>query len=197
MSNYDELIESLKHRAVDPKTRTDHAGFAVPPLFPPATQEMVAMAEEGLGFRLPELLARVCCEVANGGFGPGDGLIGLPGGYQEDGCSVLDLYRELKPGVSTEWNWPERMLPIVDWGCAMFSCVDCKSADSRIAMSEEAILSQTAYDLRGWLEEWCHGERLWDKMFEACDWEEKSIINPFTGKPATIKRRVRRPSEGR
>ncbi|MDX6329418.1 MAG: hypothetical protein QOI83_1801 [Streptomycetaceae bacterium] len=40
-----------------------------------ATPEAVAEAEEVIGFPLPPLLRRLYLEVANGGFGPDEGIL--------------------------------------------------------------------------------------------------------------------------
>jgi hypothetical protein len=197
MSNDTELIESLRRRVSDPRTRTDHPESALPALPAPATAEAVAGAEEELGFRLPELLARLYVEIANGGFGPGFGVIGLPGGYLDDGRSIVALYRELKPGAVTEWHWPDGLLPICDWGCAILSCIDCRSPDCGMIFSEETELTRIPYNLTEWLEAWCRGERLWDQWEQMFDWEEVSIIDPFTRKPMIRRRRVRPARESR
>ena len=117
MPNDTDLIESLRRRIGDPRNRTDHPKRALPTLAAPATAKAIARAEAELGFKLPELLARIYREIANGGFGPGYGIIGLTGGYLDNGRSIVDLYRELKPGSITEWQWPDGLLPICDWGC--------------------------------------------------------------------------------
>jgi hypothetical protein len=48
-----------------------------------------------MGFSLPPLLGRLWVEVANGGFGPGYGLLGLNGGCAADvvNLTLPDLYR--------------------------------------------------------------------------------------------------------
>ena len=50
------------------------------PLPAPATPEQLSEAERRLGVELPPLLRRLYLEVANGGFGPGSGLVGVVGG---------------------------------------------------------------------------------------------------------------------
>ncbi|EFH82016.1 SMI1/KNR4 family protein [Ktedonobacter racemifer] len=49
--------------------------------FPPATQQQIMETEQKLGFSLPPLLRLLYTEVANGGFGPGYGILGAEGGY--------------------------------------------------------------------------------------------------------------------
>jgi len=73
-----------------------------------------------LGFRFPEPLRRVYLEVANGGFGPGYGLVGVaPTGARIDGLvktgRAVEVYREARDhGL---WLWPEGFLPLVHLGC--------------------------------------------------------------------------------
>lgn len=55
------------------------AGF----LFPPATEEQLHQTEQRMGYPHPPLLRALYLHVANGGFGPWEGLIGTPGGFSE------------------------------------------------------------------------------------------------------------------
>ena len=57
-----------------------HVGFA----FSPATEEQLRKTEEVMGFAHPPLLRALFLSVANGGFGPGTGMIGAFGGYCTD-----------------------------------------------------------------------------------------------------------------
>ena len=74
----DTLIQRIQTRGEDPELRISLGKSKS--LFPPTTFETVAAAEVRLGFRLPPLLRRIYTEVANGGIGPGTGLVGLSGG---------------------------------------------------------------------------------------------------------------------
>lgn len=56
------------------------SGFA----YPPASEEQLHLTEETLGFSLPSALCALYGQVANGGFGPGFGIIGAIGGYAND-----------------------------------------------------------------------------------------------------------------
>lgn len=53
--------------------------------FPPATEQQIKETEQQLGFPLPLLLRLLYTQIANGGFGPGYGIIGAL-----DGFSLLD-----------------------------------------------------------------------------------------------------------
>jgi hypothetical protein len=51
-------------------------------LCPPATTEQVTFTEQQLGVSLLEPLRRYYLELANGGFGPSYGVLGVHGGYE-------------------------------------------------------------------------------------------------------------------
>ncbi len=94
----------------------------------PLTAEKASSIEERLGFTLPLSLRALYIEVGNGGFGPGYGLYpldddgGAPTAITEYAiCTRLDV--EDYPG----WNWPVGLLPICDWGCAVYSYVYCSN----------------------------------------------------------------------
>jgi SMI1 / KNR4 family (SUKH-1) len=99
--------------------------------FPPATEEQLHETEEALGFPLPPLLRLLYTRIANGGFGPGYGIIGAIDGFPlEDGmgdniaygylsainsCTLIRLdesemisrarwYRELKTLASSDYK---------------------------------------------------------------------------------------------
>ena len=120
-------------------------GFA----FPPASEAQLAATEEALGFPLPETLRALYTLVANGGFGPSQGITGARGGY----CFGLDMrettldgYTDTDPmrhyfdlmtyeaahGLATSLilppqTWPARFLQFVYWGCAEDTYIDARS----------------------------------------------------------------------
>lgn len=49
--------------------------------FPPATEQQIKETELLLGFPLPPLLRQLYTQIANGGFGPGYGIVGVMNGY--------------------------------------------------------------------------------------------------------------------
>lgn len=89
---------------------------AAPSILPaPAGEASIAAAEAALGVTLPPVLRRVYSEVADGGFGPGEGILPL--------SEVVRTYRELRdPGQMPRGrSWPDAMLPLVElspgWEC--------------------------------------------------------------------------------
>lgn len=120
------------------------------PLPAPASEEQLNAAERRLGFALPPLLRRVYAEVANGGVGPGPGLLGVKGGQANNhGKSVEDLYAEMLEAVqeNQRWLWPPGLLPIVDQG-GVYVSVDA-TAPHRIVEFDFEELDEEGRD-GGW-----------------------------------------------
>lgn len=163
----DQLIHDLRARASASQDLPDVA-----------TVSAVAAAEAALGFSLPPLLSRIYTEVANGGFGPDYGLIGLAGGHSDDqGQDIVALYRQT---CSQSWRqhrprWPDRLLRILHWGCAMYTTVDCTSPDFRLFHfepnpSEEELgfpncLIPHSYGLHEFFEAWLDGADIMNDVF--------------------------------
>jgi hypothetical protein len=72
-------------------------------------------------------------------------------------------------------------------GCAIWSCLDCRTDDGHIVTAAgEEQLTITHHDLRSWLRSWLDGADLWEEMFEPAP--SAMGINPFTRRPIEIKR---------
>ncbi len=85
-------------------------------------------AEVDLGFPIPAPLRRLYLEVGDGGFGPGYGFYGLASGTEQfPDENVVYLYTLFRKGDPEDpsFSWPHRLLPVLDWGCAIRTCVDC------------------------------------------------------------------------
>lgn len=173
--NEDELIRVLRKRF----------GSAV------AAASDVSRAEDALGFKLPRFYKRLLTEVANGGFGPGQGIVGLPpDGHLDDdiGELVVRDYLDGRAGSDPKLRTPEGILVLCSWGCGIISHVDAFSPDEMVVTSEllgdEVRYVRTAESLRKWLESWNAGADLQATMFEVVAYREG--INPFTKKPHTF-----------
>ena len=87
------------------RVRKRVAGQALPP---PASPRELAESEERIGFDLPPLLRSIYSEIANGGFGPGYGFIGLitrvPLG-QFKGDSAVELFESFRDGDPEYPTW--------------------------------------------------------------------------------------------
>lgn len=107
-------------------TAARDGGLLVP--LPPlllATPKAVAQAERIIGYPLPRLLRRLYLEAGNGGFGPRSGILGVGGDVSHgDSEDLAQLHQESisDPGSP----WPPWLIGIFDWGCAIWSLVDCR-----------------------------------------------------------------------
>ena len=146
--------------------------------FDPASAEAIGAAEESLDFALPPFLKRVFCEIGNGGFGPGQGLLGVAGGAtDEHGNSLVDLYDSLSAPNPEDpgWNWPSHLVPLCLWGDLTYSCVDCSSLEGKIVTFDangyrpgedlDHFLDPQELTLDSWLRAWAEGVDLWSRMF--------------------------------
>ena len=178
----DELIQCLRNRARDTQTQTDYASRGCPPLPGVASAICISEAESTLGFRMHDLHRRVLAEVANGGFGPGDGLIGLPGGRVDDEVhSILELRHRLWTDAETA-GLPPGVLALCDWGDAIWSCID--SETGHVLTLNESGLTDTGQTLSSWFTDWITGVSLFGKMFRQV---EGCIRNPFTKQMMTVR----------
>ncbi|MFD3571194.1 SMI1/KNR4 family protein [Streptomyces sp. NPDC058667] len=128
-----------------------------------ATAEEVAEAEAVLGFGLPPLLASLYREVANGGYGPDYQLLPLVG----PGRTALSEYQSERSASAEDEApyWPAGVLPILDWGCAMYAAVDCLSETATVLLFDPNAMTDDgaaawfvdAGSLAEWLETWLAG----------------------------------------
>ena len=113
---------------------------------PPADPAALELAEKELGFSLPAVLRRAYLEVADGGFGPGGGLLGV--------AEVASAYARMRRGDELPRGraWPERLVPLVaaDPG---YDCVDAASPAGRIVAWDPDGLGEFS------------GEKAWNRSF--------------------------------
>ena len=129
-----DTLERLRRRIAGSPTGSGPAGFAFRPSTPTSI-ESARSGERRLAFSLPPFLSAIYTSIANGGIGPGYGLMGLPGGFTDDcGESVVSLYEVYaQPDPNdTTWQWPVGLLPICHWGCIVYSAVYCLEEDNPV-----------------------------------------------------------------
>jgi hypothetical protein len=141
------------------------ADSALPPAASAATLDR---AEARLGFALPAPVRQIYGEIADGGFGPGSGLLSIDG--------VVGRYLSVQEEAPRTQRWPERLLPLVD-GDPALDCVDAASAAGRIVTWDPEGLSERASDkswqrsfhetagsLDAWLNAWLSARSQADRM---------------------------------
>ena len=137
------MIEEEIYRAV-------RALAASGSLASPASMEAITEAEEALGFPLPPLLRRLFLEVANGGFGPPGGILGVRG------CQWVGDFQD----IAADYAWldrdpsgvvPHAVRPIYDWGCNMWSMVDFSDPVSPMWGLDQGAVFPEGVTLTDWL----------------------------------------------
>lgn len=105
----------------------------------PASADTIDAFERRTGVPLPPALRRVYAEVADGGFGPGEGLLPL--------ALVADEYEELRePGMlPRDREWPRTLLPMVSMDPG-WDCVD--AATGRVIAFDPEDLDERVSDRR-------------------------------------------------
>jgi hypothetical protein len=131
---------------------------------PPASAEALAAAETRLGFVLPPFLRRAYAEVADGGFGPGGGLLGV--------AAAVAAFERMRTGdeLPRGRSWPDSLLPVVERDPG-FYCVDGSTDAGRVVdwdpeelaefSGEKAFaksFSEEAPSVEAWLATWVGGK---------------------------------------
>ena len=140
----------------------------VPPIQPRPvlTAEQVASAEMDLGFMLPPVVRSLYLQVADGGYGPGWGILPMDQVVEWD-----HICRTNWDDVFPPPNWPDKMVRFCEWGCNFWSGIDCSSErctiirfdpDKDVAQIADHLVPECD-SLAEWLAAWLDGENLWDR----------------------------------
>ncbi len=177
MSATDDILSRLRARVAGARSGRLEA----------ASTRDVADLERTVDLRLPTFYRRMLTEVANGGFGPGSGFIGIPprGFVDPDlGVNLADAYLRGRREEDPLWRQPSGLLHLCSWGCAVFSYVDTSTPDAAVVTAEgtEQGLEhyETAPSLAGWITLWLSGVKLETTVQEVVGYREG--LNPFTRK---------------
>ncbi|MGW6792357.1 SMI1/KNR4 family protein [Streptomyces chartreusis] len=164
--------EQLLTRVADKARNTRPWGWTSLP--EPVDAATVARAEAALGFRLPPLLADLYLRIGDGGFGPEYGLLPLldspPAG--EPAAVTQYLANREHARKDPDWPWPEGVLPISHWGCAMYDADHAWYVD--------------APSLAHWLRAWIDGTGWYEEMneeLEMAPWTDFRIRTTATSAP--------------
>ncbi|MFJ2263517.1 hypothetical protein ACIOKD_35340 [Streptomyces sp. NPDC087844] len=97
----------------------------------PGSAEAVAEVEAAVGHPMPALLKRIYLEVADGGFGRwGEALSLTDTTYQfSDSPRLVEAYLT---GWRDKPGHPASVVPLLEWGCAIWSFVDFSTSDGRM-----------------------------------------------------------------
>jgi hypothetical protein len=125
----------------------------------PAQLQLVA---EVINAPLPQILARILTEIANGGVGPGLGLLGVgPRSHKTDlDDDGLVIARQVANG---EWGpSPAAAFPLCHWGCGVMSFVTSDGQvwgwdPNPIDPDDDVPFLAESMTLTAWLELWLAG----------------------------------------
>ncbi len=156
----DEIIEAIRTR-VDEGRPTDLSGGEPPAA--PASEEAIAEAERIIGYPLPPLLLRIYREVANGGVGPFVGVQGIRDGFSSDGPNMIETYLSDREPNTDPDPWYPPPLPsgvtfFCDFGCAMWSLLDCRHPQGQMWWWEAGDRSKLNLTLPEWFAAWLAGD---------------------------------------
>jgi hypothetical protein len=166
-------------------------GYTPRTLFPVASRRDVLKAEAELGFALPPLITRLFLEVSNGIAGFAYDIMGLQDGCVSDSGTLVEAYLGFRAGQDYETGpWKLAMLPFCNWGCAIYSCVDCSHAPYPVFTYEDSGVWPEQYSLPEFFEMWLNGKVLFSQ--ENVEVVTRKGTNPFTGEKMTISGRRRR-----
>jgi hypothetical protein len=139
--------------------------------YPPVREPQLLQAEQQLGFRLPSLLRTIYLTIANGGFGPGYGILPLLSAPDSHDESLVTHYRALIDETTHGAipPWPAAYLPICDWGCTCSSSIKWTEPEAPIFFFDgnmydldqpwETAMTPEASSLYMWLDNWVRKER--------------------------------------
>ena len=161
-NRFNALLKRLERRRADRYRRTsrnsserEFGGF-----YPPTSATVIESAEKFLGFSLPPLLREIYQNLANGGFGPGYGLVGLTGGYTFEDFGELPLveyHLMLCSAPPEEFRWPPQLLNIAYGGCLFFYAVDCSQAKYPVMLLEGNTQEPISPTFTAFMERWADG----------------------------------------
>jgi hypothetical protein len=151
-------IDPALHERAE-QVKADMSMPAQAPLPAPATAAALDQVQSQLGVPLGGFLRRLYLEVADGGFGPGGGLLSAG--------ELLAAHRELRsspPSEAEDDEWPGHLLPLVAMTDGQFCCLDTSSGrvlesdHDEIELEDDVTyrlaLREIAPSLEAWLAGW-------------------------------------------
>ncbi len=138
---------------------------------PPLTDQAWAVTIAALDFYPGDFIHSLYTRVAGGRIGPGYGILRADNSEQgslvEEYTTRVNLNRRYP-----SWYWPPGLLLLINWGCAIYSCIDCTTGNYEIIRYAPDYLVERPRDmmpcfrlesssLENWWARWLDGEKLW------------------------------------
>lgn len=170
------LVRSLRERLAASPEGTDVVGRRFSACVP-ASPAALSAAEAIFCHALPPTLREIYLSVANGGFGPGYGVMGVEGGFTDDqGKNIVSCYQsfQLPDPEDSAWRWDSQWVPFCHWGCGVYSVVSCvlpypvfyvDPGVKEIGAPMQSIVVPHKATFDSWLEGWLAGNDLWKEVW--------------------------------
>lgn len=139
------------------------------------------------------LLRRAYTEVANGGFGPGEGILGAHRGYHNALTLTGTLADECLRATAHHAPWPAGLLPLCDLGVAQWACVGTTAHRDEIVLFDRDDLTVTDMTLPTLLSAWAGGQDVFATLYQEIQEILREGINPSTKERQVIRGAVSRP----
>lgn len=113
-----------------------------------------------MGILLPSDFRDFYQQIGSGDFGPGYGFLPLLPPSDPTEGNIVERYLLFMQGDPEEadFHWPEGLLQFCHWGCAIWSCIDCKTgkilrADPNFGTNYVIVQEAESFDsfMRLWL----------------------------------------------
>lgn len=158
-----QLLARICARARDPLTRTDFADRGVSAVPEVASVKAVQIAERALGFAMHPFLLLVLTKVGNGGFGPGDGILGIKGGHRDHRGRDMVAVSKRPWGPRDKFSLPPGVVALCDWGDATWSCLDVHNG--RVLTLTADVMVDTRVTFEKWMGRWADGADVGKALF--------------------------------
>ena len=190
LASIEHLLSEIRNKLTSTTGTPTASGLPRADLYPTVSLGELGQEEARLGFMLPPLLSQLYTRIANGGFGPGCGLLTIRQLSPKVDRTVATLYHQLRTARATRGAvWSEGVVPFASWGDMILSCVDLTDASTREDppvvryepnMSEadthaslrsapfrgEGLITERER-LSAWFEDWIEGREMFDRPYHS------------------------------
>jgi hypothetical protein len=99
-------------------------------------------------------------------------------------------WRENAPHFADIPEWPVGVLPLFDWGDAIWSCVDTKTTTGAIVTHDNDVgATPTDFTIVSWLDAWSRGVNLWREIYD--EGQEEPLYDPRSHRTIMVRARPR------
>jgi hypothetical protein len=132
LAGIEHLVSEIRNNLASTPGRPTPSGPPRADLFPALSQAELEQEEARLGFNLPPLLGQLYTRIANGGFGPGGGLLTVRQLSPKVDRTIATMYLQFRTARAKRGAvWQEGVVPFASRGDMILSCVDLSDPSTR------------------------------------------------------------------